>query len=175
MREDLDLLHTPHLVFTWYLDVFPHVFRNSILRRIPLESQSPESVLLMALSEQYPYRPVLIDYSTRYSVPFGGYKFIQRGITYQILAETSKTSTAPDLSVWNLYATRGFIGNEMFFRDLDTGKAIQIYANSRLEAGEALLKEGRLADGLENLRIAARISPELSSEVYQVLARYGVR
>lgn len=175
MREDLDLLHTPHLVFSWYLDAFPTLFRNSLLRRIPLELQSPENVLLMAISEQYPYRPVLIDYSTRYSVPFGGYKFIQRGVTYQILVGSSSMSTSPDLSVWNLYATRGFIGNEMFFRDLDTGKAIQIYANSRLESGETLLREGRLAEGLENLRIAARITPELSGEVYQLLARYGVR
>ncbi len=175
MREDLDLLHTPHLVFDWYLDAFPHLFKNSYLRRIPLESQSPENVLLLALAEQYHLRPILIDYSTRFSVPFGGYKFIQRGVTYQMLAETSKMKITPDLDVWNLYATRGFIGNEMFFRDLDTGKAILIYANSCLEIGEALLREGQLGAGLENLRMAARIAPELSGEVYQTLSRYGVR
>ena len=175
MRQDLDLLHTPHLVFDWYLDGFPHIFRNSVLRRIPLDAQSPENVLLLALTEQYPYRPVLIDYSTRFSVPFNGYKFIQRGVTYQLLVEASKTSTTPDLSVWNLYSTRGFIGNEMFFRDLDTGKAILIYANSRLEAGETLLREGQLGSGLENMRIAAQIAPELSGEINQTLARYGVR
>ncbi|MBP1728635.1 MAG: putative polyprenyl-phospho-glycoside--protein O-glycosyltransferase rane protein, partial [Deltaproteobacteria bacterium] len=83
MREDLDLVHTPHLVFDWYLDEFPQLFKNSYLRRIPLESQSPENVLLVAVAEQYPRRPVLIDFSTRYSVPFGGYRLLQRGITYQ--------------------------------------------------------------------------------------------
>lgn len=175
MREDLDLVHTPHLVFDWYLDGFPRLFNNSILRRIPLESQSPENVLLLAAAEQYPVRPVLIDYSTRFSVPFAGYKFMQKGITYQLYAAGSPVKTTPDMSVWDLYATRGFMGKEMFFRDLDTGKAILIYANSRIEVAEALIMDSRLGDGLESLRIAARISPEVANDVNQTLARYGVK
>lgn len=175
MREDLDIVHTPHLVFDWYLDGFPRLFQNSILRNIQLESQSPENVLLLAAREQYPSRPVLIDYSTRFSVPFAGYKFMQKGITYQLFDASSPTKNSPDLSVWDVYATRGFMGNEMFFRDLDTGKAILIYANSRIEAAEALIAENRLGDGIENLRIAARISPEVAYDVNQALARYGVK
>jgi Protein of unknown function (DUF2723). len=175
MRPDLDVVHTPHLVFDWYLDAFPRLFNQSILRRIPLDSQSPENVLLLAAAEQYPSRPIVIDYSTRFSVPFSGYKFLQRGVTYQLYSDASPTKNSPDLLVWTLYATRGFLGNEMFFRDLDTGKAILIYANSRIEVGEALLKEGRLGDALENLRIASQIAPEVASEVNQTLARYGVR
>lgn len=175
MREDLDIVHTPHLVFDWYLDGFPRLFKHSLLRRIPLESQSPENVLLLAAGEQYPSRPVLIDYSTRFSVPFAGYKFIQKGVTYQLIAASSPTKSFPDMSIWDLYATRGFMGNQMFFRDLDTGKAILIYANSRIEVAEALISENRLGDGIENLRIAARISPEVAYDVSQALARYGVK
>lgn len=175
MREDLDIVHTPHLVFDWYLDGFPLLFKNSILRRISLESQSPENVLLLAAAEQYPVRPVLIDYSTRFSVPFGGYKFMQKGVTYQLYAAGSSAKMTPDMTVWDLYATRGFMGNEMFFRDLDTGKAILIYANSRIEVAEALIMDSRLGDGLDSLRIAARISPEVANEVNQTLARYGVK
>ena len=175
MREDLDIVHTPHLVFDWYLDGFPRLFKYSMLRRIPLESQSPENILLLAASEQYPSRPVLIDYSTRYSVPFAGYKFMQKGITYQLYADSSPTKNSPDMSIWDLYATRGFMGNEMFFRDLDTSKAILIYANSRIETAEALFGENRIGDGIESLRIAARISPEVAYDVAQELARYGVK
>ena len=175
MRPDLDIVHTPHLVFDWYLDAFPRLFQYSMLRRIPLESQSPENVLLLAAAEQYTYRPIVIDYSTRFSVPFGGYKFLQRGIAYQLYSDASPTKSTPDLLVWTLYATRGILGKEMFFRDLDTGKAILIYANSRIETGEALLNEGRLGEALDNLRIAAQISPEVASDVNQILARYGVR
>lgn len=175
MREDLDILHTPHLVFDWYLDAFPRLFTNSILRNIPLETLAPESVLLMSVNEQYNNRPIIIDYSTRFSVPFGNYRFLQRGVTYQLISDKSSMKNSPDLSVWGLYPVRGLMGKEMFFRDLDTGKAILIYANSRLEAGEALLNEGRLGEGIENLKIAAQIAPELSSEIYRTLARYGVR
>ncbi|NVN97907.1 MAG: DUF2723 domain-containing protein [Geobacteraceae bacterium] len=175
MREDLDIVHTPHLVFDWYLDGFPRLFSNSMLRKIPLESQSPENVLLMAASEQYATRPILIDYSTRFSVPFPAYKFMQKGITYQIYAQTSPQKNSPDMLVWDLYATRGFMGNEMFFRDLDTGKAILIYANSRIEAAEALIGDNRLGDAIDSLRIAAQISPEVASDVSQTLARYGVK
>lgn len=175
MREDLDLVHTPHLVFDWYLDGFPRLFKNSYIRKIPLESQSPENVLLFAVMEQYSRLPIIIDYSTRFSVPFSTYKLLQRGVTYQLYDQGSSVKITPDLSVWDLYATRGFMGEQMFFRDLDTGKAILIYSNSRLEVGEALLREGRLADGLDNLKTAARISPEVAAEVSQTLSRYGVR
>lgn len=175
MREDLDILHTPHLVFDWYLDSFPKLFTNSALRNIPLETFPPESVLLMAINEQYANRPILIDYSTRYSVPFGNYRFLQRGVIYQLIADKSPTKNSPDLSVWGLYSVRGFMGKEMFFRDLDTGKAILIYANSRVETGEALLNEGRLGEGIENLKIAAQIAPEIAPEINQTLVRYGVR
>jgi hypothetical protein len=175
MREDLDIVHTPHLVFEWYLDAFPRVFTNSVLRRLPLESLAPETALLYAVGEEYPARPIVIDYSTRYSVPFKGYKFLQKGVAYQLVAEDATLKTSPDLSVWDLYAIRGFMGNEMFFRDLDTGKAILIYANSRIEGAEALIAENRLGEGIENLRIAAKITPEVLPEVTQALARFGVK
>jgi hypothetical protein len=175
MREDLDILHTPHLIFDWYLDSFPRVFSRSILRRLPLEAQTPEYALLLAVGEQYPLRPVIIDYSTRFSVPFSGYRFLQRGITYQLLAESSSMSNSPDMATWDLYSPRDLGGKEMFFRDLDTGKAILIYANSRAEAGEEMLREGKLAEGLQCLRIAAQIAPELAEDVKRTLARYGTR
>lgn len=175
MRDDLDIVHTPHLVFDWYLDGFPRLFNNSILRRISLESQTPENVLLVAAGEQFRSRPILIDYSTRFSVPFPGYKFMQKGIAYQLFEQSSPVKNSPDMSIWNLYATRGFMGNEMFFRDLDTGKAILIYANSRIEAAESLISENRLGDAIENLKIAAKISPEVSGDVNMTLARYGVK
>ena len=43
--------------------------------------------------------------------------------------------------------TRKF--KEMFFRDLDTGKAILIYANGHLEAGETLLRLRQLGEGVQ--------------------------
>ncbi len=174
MREDLDLLHTPHLVFKWYLDAFPELFRNSLLRHIPLESQSPENVLLLSVAEQIPRRPVLIDFSTRYSVPFDAYRFLQRGIAYQLVVAEQGEQPMPDMMTWRLYNNRGFT-TDMFFRDLDTQKAFLIYANGHLEAGESLLRLGRKGEGVAEVRLAEQIAPEMSYQVRQTLNSFGIR
>ncbi|MRR38645.1 DUF2723 domain-containing protein, partial [bacterium] len=103
MREDLDLLHTPHLVFRWYLDAFPHLFSRSMLRAVPESALSAESALKMAVAEQMSSRPVFIDFSTRYSLPFAEYGMQQRGMGYQLISGGANMTYPPDLSVWNLY------------------------------------------------------------------------
>ena len=172
MREDLDLLHTPHLVFGWYLDGFPEMFRNSRLRTEPSDQLSPENALLISATEQFARRPVYVDFSTRYSVPFSYFQPHQRGIIYR-LERSGVPLTPPDSDVWPLYTLRGISG-EMFFRDLDTGKAIQIYAAAHMEAGESLLRMGQAAAGVYELKAAARISPELGPQITQLLNSYGV-
>lgn len=173
MREDLDMLHTPHLVFSWYLDSFPQMFQNSILRAIPLESQSPDSVLKLTIDEQIGQRPVFIDFSTRYSISLDNYMMTQRGICYQ-LEKLGGALRPPDIYVWSLYNNRG-LGGEMFFRDLDTGKAILIYANSHLETGESLIHLGQAGAAIEEFRAAERISPELHFQISQILSGYGIK
>jgi hypothetical protein len=174
MREDLDLLHTPHLVFEWYLDAFPHVFRKSRLRYAPLESIPPESALFLIMEEQFAQRPVFVDFSTRYSVPLANYDLRQRGVIYEVMRKGTAKDFTPDLDVWDRYVFRGISG-DMFFRDLDTGKAILIYGNGYLEQGETLLAMGRRAEALESFRAAGRISPELAIQANQVLSVYGLR
>jgi hypothetical protein len=171
MRDDLDLLHTPHLVFAWYLDGFPELFRNSALRSIP-EQIGPEDALFISASEQFPRRPVYVDFSTRYSVPFRDFQPHQRGICYR-LERAGTPLSVPDPDIWQYYTLRGIVGGDMFFRDLDTGKAIQIYAAAHLEAGESLLKMG-LPTGALELEAARNISPDLGPQITQLRANYGV-
>ena len=80
----------------------------------------------------------------------------------------------PDPSLWDLYNSRGLNGG-MFFRDLDTSKAILIYSSSYLEAGETFMRFGRFPEGERMLRIAATLSPEFRAQVDQLLKGYGVR
>ena len=174
MRPDLFLVHTPHLVFDWYLAAFPELFRDSMLWNVQLNIQAPENVLKMAISEQINKRPVYIDFSTRYSVQFNDFLLRQRGICYQLARGASGTTPVPDLAVWNIYTIRGVSG-EMFFRDLDTSKAILIYAYSHMEAGETLMRLGRQNEGIAELRIAERIAPELQSQIATTLGGYGIR
>ena len=172
MRDDLDLLHTPHLVFPWYLDGFPELFRYSALRSVPSDGISPEDALFLSASEQFARRPVFVDFSTRYSVPFRDFQPHQRGITYR-LEKSGVPLSPPDPDIWPLYVLRGIVGGDMFFRDLDTGKAIQIYAAAHLEAGESLLKMG-IPAGIGELEMAGRITPELGPQIRQLRASYGV-
>ncbi len=174
MREDVALVHTPHMVFTWYLDTFPDLFKNSILRSVPLEAQPPEDVLKMAISEEIDRRPVCVDFSTRYSVTFSDLLLLQRGIFYRLERGIGGSPIAPDLSVWDLYSLRGINGG-MFFRDLDTSKAIMIYAYSHMEAGETLLRLGRRYEGISELGNAEKIVPELRVQIDKDLHDYGIK
>ena len=61
------------------------------------------------------------------------------------------------------------------FRDLDSEKAVQIYAYSRLEAGRTLISLGRTGEGLEELRISARLSPAMRGEAERILREQGAR
>lgn len=174
MREDLDLLHTPHLVFEWYLDAFPKVFKGSRLYSLT-EKVVPEEALLEAIREQFPHRPVFIDFSTKYSVELPGYQTVQHGIIYQLIPAGTPLPLS-DVGIWQLYTLRGIVGDtEMFFRDLDTGKAIQIYAAALTESGELLLGTGGAYRGVgeRQLCLAKVITPELGPQIDQVLGRYG--
>jgi hypothetical protein len=136
---------------------------------------NPDNVLLVAISEQIGQRPVFIDFSTRYSVTFSEFILQQWGIVYRLEPKREGVVYPPDLSVWQHYTLRGLYGDEMPFRDLDTGKAILIYANAALEEGELLLRLGKKAEGMEALGRAVLFSPEMKAAVSQVLLQSGVR
>jgi 4-amino-4-deoxy-L-arabinose transferase-like glycosyltransferase len=174
MRQDLSLVHTPHLLFPWYLDTFPDLFMKSKLRKVPMERESAENVLKIAIFEQIDKRPVFIDFSTRYSVKFTDFMLQQRGICYRLERGENGTSLAPDLSVWPLYSLRGVDGG-MFFSDLDTSKAILIYAYSHMEVGENLMRLGRHAEGIKELRIAEKAAPELKAQIDMTLSGYEIK
>ena len=96
---------------------------------------------------------------------------VQKGIVYRIRS-VSEPGGLPDISVWDNYNNRGIL-EKISFLDLDTGKAILIYANSYLEAGEFLLNIGRKDQGKQMLSKAELISPEMKSSIQQILMRYG--
>jgi hypothetical protein len=67
------------------------------------------------------------------------------------------------------------MSGDMFFRDLDTGKAILIYANSHIEAGEALIRFGNFNEARKQLMMAEQIAPETKRQVDQIRSSYGLR
>ncbi|QWV99016.1 DUF2723 domain-containing protein [Geomonas nitrogeniifigens] len=175
MREDLDLPHTPHLVFDWYLDSMPRLFKNTQLRQVPMEQRSPNNTLIMSVMEQSGRRPVYVDFSTKYSINFSNFVLHQRGITFR-LDSPNVPQSPPDLDAWPMYSLRGVLGDhDMFFRDLDTGKAILIYAAALIESGEMRLKMGQRESGIRDLKTAAAISPENRPQIDDLLKASGVQ
>lgn len=172
MREDVDLPHTPHLVFGWYLDSMPRMFKNSNLRNFDIATFGPEAVLRIAVSENIGIRPVYIDFSTRYSVEFKEFQPVQRGIVYCV-RKTNEPTGLPDVSVWDNYNSRGILEKQSFL-DLDTGKAIMIYANSYLEVGEFFAGINRHPEANIMLRKAEQISPEMRISADQVRMHFGL-
>ncbi|MRR56772.1 MAG: DUF2723 domain-containing protein [Deltaproteobacteria bacterium] len=175
LREDLHLLHVPHLQFEWYLDTFPMLFQASILRQVPAASLPLGEVLQLAMKEQSAQRPVFIDFSTRYSVDLEGLVLRQRGISYEVTAGARGTPLPPDRAVWDLYSLRGVHSGDLPFLDLDSVKAVRIYAYSRLESGETFLSLGRDREGGAELRMAERIDPGLRNEARRILHEHGAR
>ena len=174
MREDLDLPHTPHLVFDWYLDGMPRLFRNTRLRDLPIDQRYPENTLATAVAELYGRRPLFVDYSTKYSIDFKNFMLHQRGIIFRL--DPGNLPQSPPDNVWPVYSLRGVLGDrDMFFRDLDTGKAILIYAAALVESGQTRLKMGQREAGARDLQAAAEIAPETRPQVMQILDAYGVR
>ena len=172
LREDVDLPHTPHLVFGWYLDSMPRMFKDSNLRKFDISTFGPEAILRIAISENLGIRPVYIDFSTRYSVEFKEFQPVQRGIVYCV-RRINEPSGLPDVSVWDNYSNRGVLAKQSFL-DLDTGKAIMIYANSYLEVGEFFAGINRPQEANVMLGKAEVISPEMRVSVDQVRMRYGL-
>jgi hypothetical protein len=171
MREDLDLPHTPHIVFEWYLDSMPRIFKDSNLRKYDIQYAEPEVSLRIAVNDLIDQRPVYVDFSTRYSVSFSDYIPVQKGIVYRLM-RVSEPRALPDISLWANYNNRGIL-EKISFLDLDTGKAILIYANSYLEAGEFLFNISRFQEGMQMLDKAVKISPDMKASKQQVLMRYG--
>lgn len=172
MREDVDLPHTPHLVFDWYLDSLPRLFTDSNLRKYDVSAFNAESALRVAITEKLDVRPVYIDFSTRYSVEFTDYQPVQRGIVYR-MRKLNEPSGWPDISVWDDYNNRGILVKQSFL-DLDTGKAIMIYSNGYLETGEFFASVGRYQEAAMMLQKAEQISPELRASADQIRMRYGL-
>jgi len=171
MREDVDLPHTPHLVFDWYLNSMPRLFRGSILWEMDRISMPADIMLTTAIRSLFSQRPVFMDFSTRYSVSFSNYIPVQKGIVYR-LRNIREPAGLPNTGIWDNYNNRGII-DKISFLDLDTGKAIMIYANSYLEMGEFLLSIGSTREGLLMLEKSEKISPDMKPSTLALRNRYG--
>jgi hypothetical protein len=165
-REDVTLLHIPHLAFAWYVGAFPGLFDGSTLLRLPPGELGSENLLQKAAEHLAGKGPLLVDYSTRYSLPLSNYTLVQRGICYQ-LAPGGAPPSAPVTGVWDSYSLRG-VSWERPFRDLDTDKAVMIYAYASLEGGERLMTLGMKEQAMVELARTVALVPLLADQAARI-------
>ncbi|MDO8446216.1 MAG: DUF2723 domain-containing protein [Deltaproteobacteria bacterium] len=159
------LIHTPHLSTKWYIDELPDSVRLGQLQWIQKDDLYAEAVFMIMLRENYGNYPLYIDYSTRYSVPVEGYASIPQGLVYELSTDSMKMT---DINMWGKYAMRGIYKKDPY-RDLDTGKAVSIYANTLFDVGNHLLRLGYSDEAYTQFGEAAKISPGLKQQVREIM------
>lgn len=164
-QPGLLLVHTPHLSTKWYIDGLPDTVRKGQLRRIEKDDLYAESAFAVMLRENYGKYPLFIDYSTRYSVPVEDYISVPQGLIYEISTNASKMT---DTGLWERYAMRDIYRNDPY-RDLDTEKAVSIYANTLFDGGNHLLLLGYSKKAAVQFGEAVKINPQLELQVRNIM------
>ncbi len=167
MREDVDLAHIPHLVFPWYQRELPRlaqVFKSD-------SSDVAELVFVRLVEKLQHKRPVLMDFSTRYSLDWHNQQPISLGIVYW---PASAWSVALDNDFsWDYYALHRLVPHG-WVPDMDSKKALHIYAYSLMQSAEDLARQGHVRESGRLLQLAGGIMPEWKESLKQMQRRYVI-
>lgn len=135
-RDDVVLLHTPHLDAYWYWNEKDKInlIEKKNLRLMWETNEGPEWMVRFLVRQLVFKMPVHLDYSTKYSVNLPGMFFIPDGIVYSY-------SETPRVSKYELFDTYVMRGLKDFdeLKDLDTEKAVSIYGYSLFDNGLNLI------------------------------------
>jgi 4-amino-4-deoxy-L-arabinose transferase-like glycosyltransferase len=167
MREDLDLPHIPHVVFPWYQHEFPRLaqaFKG-------VGSDRAEVYFTHMAEKTGCNRFVFMDFSTRYALDWHKQQPVQQGIVYwvgPVLAE------APDDgSIWERYTLQRLVP-QGWMPDMDSKKALQIYAYSLMQSAEDLARHGHMRESGRLLDLAGDVMPEWQENLKQIQRRYAI-
>lgn len=159
------LIHTPHLSTRWYIDELPDTVKMGQLQWVQQDDLYAEAAFAIMLRENNGKYPLYIDYSTRYSVPMEGFLSIPNGLIYEVATDAMKMT---DLTIWDKYATRGIYLKDPY-RDLDTGKAVSIYANTLYDSANHLIRLGYSDEAYRQLDEVIKISPGMTQQVREIM------
>ena len=168
LREDLDLLHIPHLVFPWYQAELPRLKQALQAAPINLPAESLFGSLVESLGSQ---RPLFVDYSTRHSLVWPQKQPFQQGLVY--LLPGTATGYAVDGSIWELHAIHRLIP-QGWQPDMDSYKALVIHAYCLLQSAEDLARRGNLNQAGRLLRQTEAIMPDWQETIAAMRRRYAI-
>lgn len=166
-REDLDLPHIPHLVFHWYQRELPRLAADFKGGPAGLKS---EQLFTHLITQHRDGRPLLMDYSTRYSLDWHNRQPVQTGIIYwpaEVVGDSCN-----DL-IWDEYVLHRLVP-QGWHPDMDSYKALVIHAYCLLQSAEDLARHGHVDEAGRLLRITETIMPGWKESLHQMQQRYAI-
>ncbi|MDD2501885.1 MAG: DUF2723 domain-containing protein, partial [Geobacter sp.] len=121
-REDLDLAHIPHLVFPWYQHELPRLAQAFKGESGMLSAELVFGHLVGKLHQQ---RPVLMDFSTRYSLNWSKQQPPQQGMVYWL--SDTVAGQQDEGAAWKMYVLHR-LAPKGWQPDADSQKALVIHA-----------------------------------------------
>lgn len=128
-------------------------------------SQGPENMVRFLIRDMSPRRKIHFDYSTKYSVMLPGIVFVPDGLTYTY-SESPRPSRTANL---NYFVMRGFKDFDAL-KDLDTEKAISIYAYGFFDMGVHQVMNND-PNGRLLIKSAVDILPSLRPQAVSIIGR----
>ena len=167
-REDLDLAHIPHLVFPWYRWELP---RLSKAFKGESDTAAAELVFGHLVERLRHERPVLMDFSTRYSVNWNKQQPIQQGIVYWL--SEAVAGQHDEGAAWKMYVLHRLVAKG-WQPDEDSHKALIIHAYCLLQAAEDLARRGHVKEAGRLLVLVGNIMPEWQENLKLMRRRYAI-
>ena len=167
-REDLDLPHIPHLVFPWYQRELPRLKKNF---QAAMGEPAAELLFARLVEGLHQQRPVLMDFSTRYSLDWRNQQPLQQGMIYWPARPSA--GLVEDSAVWDLFALHR-LAPKGWQPDMDSQKALVIHAYCLLQSAEDLARRGHVKEAGHLLQLTGRIMPDWQESLKQMQRRYAI-
>lgn len=167
LREDIDVVHIPHLAFSWYRRELPRLsaaFGQGV-------SGTGEELFVRLVEQLHRQRPVLMDFSTRHSLEWPEGEPVQHGIIFW--PRHPDHLEPSDGGLWRLYALHRLLP-QGWLADADSEKALSIHGYSLLVAAEACAGIGNRAEAGWLLQRAGKLMPQWQPRLQEIRRRYAV-
>ncbi|CAH2031535.1 glycosyltransferase family 117 protein [Trichlorobacter ammonificans] len=170
MRQDVDLPHIPHLTFSWHRRELPRL--KPYLDAGPTTGAPAETVFRSLAVNLANERPVLVDFSSRYSLEWAGTQPVQQGIVFGLTTGDLVTALE-EPQIWDHYILHRLIP-ERWQPDEDSRKALIIHAYCLMQSAEDLARRGHVREASRLLERSEAIMPAWQENLRQLAARYGI-
>ena len=162
-RQDVTLIHVPHLATEWYIQSLP---KELFISENPYQEHQGDVIeILNEIVHKYTFsRPVYFDYSSTHSLMLP-YRLVPNGITYKV----QKPGDTIDETIWDRYTFRGILDNTRIAMDPDIERTFSMYGSAHVELGHYYLELDQLEKAAKEFNAAVQFDPAFGDRIVQSL------